>query len=303
MAAPKESRLAAGTRSTRGATSAADESDAHQRRHGQIGAAPAHELGDVERARAGADQRQAIAELQAAAIMPWRSVEVASMRQPSMTTSCVADAKATRSADAMVRPRLVAGSLSAIPTSPTAVASCASTIQPRRRPRRRASNGHVVAIDDGRPQEFQRVGERHPAQHADLGARDSGLSKPGREGAEHEKERQSGGKAQRQHQGDAAIREKIAQTETASGFCHGSPFGSGRRAHGSHANAANWMSIVVPKRCGEVKDIARAAADRWQSAFKPVQRRLRRSAPRCGAQVPERPKDARETPARRRCSA
>ena len=158
------------------------------------------------------------------------------MRQPSMTTSCVADAKATRSADAMVSPRLVAGSLSAIPTSPTAVGELRQHHPAAPAAEKARQQRDVVAIDHRRPQEFQRIGERHPAQHADLGARDSGLSKPGREGAEHEQERQSGGKAQRQHQGDAAIREKIAQTETASGFCHGSPFGSGRRAHGSHAN-------------------------------------------------------------------
>ena len=273
------------------------QSDAHQHRHGQIGAAPAHELGDVERPRAGADQRQAIAELQArghhALPVGGGCVDAPAVDDHVLRGGCESDQKRRRDGESEA-----GGGVAKRDThQPNGRGELRQHHPAAAAPEKARQQWDVVAIDDGRPQEFQRIGERHPAQHADLGARDSGLSKPGRERAEHEKERQSGGKAQRQHQGDAAIREKIAQTETASGFCHGSPFGSGRRAHGSHANAANRMSIVVPKRCGEVKDIARALP------VKPVQRRLRRSAPRCGAQVPERPKDARETPARRRCSA
>jgi hypothetical protein len=71
------------------------------------------------------------------------------MRQASITTSWVADEKATAKAQATVAKRPCAGSVKAMPTRPSAMPSCETTIQARRRPRKRARTGMSTASTIG----------------------------------------------------------------------------------------------------------------------------------------------------------
>ena len=57
-------------------------------------------------------------------------------------------------------------------TSASASASSMTIAQPRRRPSARVSSGSGHAVDDRRPQEFQRVGEPDLGEEADRGERD-----------------------------------------------------------------------------------------------------------------------------------
>jgi hypothetical protein len=61
------------------------------------------------------------------------------------------------------------------------------------------------AIDDGRPEHFDRVQDPDPSQHPDGRALDTSLPQPGRQGLEHEHEREPGREAQEQHRGDARL--------------------------------------------------------------------------------------------------
>ncbi len=63
------------------------------------------------------------------------------MRQPSITTSCVAPAKPSASENTMVQASQCAGSPNATPASASMTAICETMIQPRRRPSRRLNTG------------------------------------------------------------------------------------------------------------------------------------------------------------------
>ena len=73
--------------------------------------------------------------------MPCRSVGAASMRQPSITTSCVAEEKATKNAQPTVHSTDCDGSPEAMPMRPRIMPACESSIQPRRRPVKRDKSG------------------------------------------------------------------------------------------------------------------------------------------------------------------
>ena len=64
--------------------------DAHHCRHAQIGDAPADELREIERARAGAENGEFIADLTRGGELACFSGGATAMRQPSITTFCVA---------------------------------------------------------------------------------------------------------------------------------------------------------------------------------------------------------------------
>ena len=55
--------------------------------------------------------------------------------------SCVAEEKATSSANTTIHQRSVRGSQNAMPSRPPAMPACASSIQERRRPSQRVSSG------------------------------------------------------------------------------------------------------------------------------------------------------------------
>ena len=191
MAAAKGSRLACGAISTRGEQQGADETDAHQRRHGQIGAAPVHELRDVERARAGADQGQAIAELiggrHHALPLGGGDVDAPAVDNHILRRRCEGDEQGRRDGQPQAGLRIAEGDADQ--------AQCRDDLRQRHPAAPAAEQAgqdrHVVAVDDGRPEKLEGIGERHPAQHADLGARDPRLPQPGRQRAEDEQERQA----------------------------------------------------------------------------------------------------------------
>ena len=82
-------------------------------------------------------------------MIPCREVGAASMRQPSTTTSWVADPKATRKVKSAVAAMAEPGSEKATPTSPIATTSWLVIIQARRRPTRRDRTGTSKASTRG----------------------------------------------------------------------------------------------------------------------------------------------------------
>ena len=82
-------------------------------------------------------------------MMPCMSVGAASMRQPSTTTSCVAEPNATTKVNAAVAATLVAGSVKPTATSASAMSAWQAIIHARRRPTRRASSGTSNASTSG----------------------------------------------------------------------------------------------------------------------------------------------------------
>ena len=88
-------------------------------------------------------------------MMPCFSVGAASMRQPSTTTSCVAEPKATTKVNAAVAAMLHAGSLRPTPTSPSATIAWQAIIHARRRPTRRARIGTSKASMSGDQRNFR----------------------------------------------------------------------------------------------------------------------------------------------------
>ena len=74
-------------------------------------------------------------------MIPCFSSGAASMRQPSITTSCVAEPKATTKVNTAVTAMFCTGSLSATPINPSTITSWQVIIHARRRPTSRASTG------------------------------------------------------------------------------------------------------------------------------------------------------------------
>lgn len=70
-----------------------------------------------------------------------RSIGATVMRQPSMTTSCVAPAKPSARENTMVQASQCAGLPKAIPASARITPICEMMIQPRRRPSQRPNTG------------------------------------------------------------------------------------------------------------------------------------------------------------------
>ena len=104
-----------------------------------------------------------------------------------------------------------AGAPKARPMRPAATPSCATSIQARRRPSQPREAGNVEAIDEGRPEELEREGERAIAHQPDVGLRDPRLAQPRRLRREDQQERQAGGIAERQHQREAGIGDGLAE--------------------------------------------------------------------------------------------
>ena len=74
---------------------------------------------------------------------------MASMRQASIVMSCVAEPKATSNANHATSARSATGSACAMPSSPAAITSCAASIQLRRLPSQRVSNGSATRSTTG----------------------------------------------------------------------------------------------------------------------------------------------------------
>ena len=149
--------------------------------------------------------------------MPWRSGGAALMRQPSTTTSCVADMKATRKALA-IGPgdrmgRIAEGEArKAERHAELREEHPGKTATEKLRKRR-----NVERVDDRRPKEFEGVGEGDIAQEADLGSRDADLAQPCRLRRKDEEERQARAEAERQHERETPIGEDIGKKRKA--FC------------------------------------------------------------------------------------
>ena len=236
MAAAKGSVLSRRAVVGPGREESAEKANAHHRRHRDIGAAPAHEFRDVESPRTGADQGEAIAELigsrHHALAFEGRGVDAPAVNDHVLGRRREGDDERRGDGEGEIGCRVAHGDADEArrrhdlrqrhPAPPT--------------PEEPRKAGDVVAVDDRGPQELEGIGERHPAQHADFGARYAGLAKPGRERAEHQKEGQARGKPQRQHQGNAPVGGDVAQFEALAlmGRSHESiPYGNAPKLPGS----------------------------------------------------------------------
>ena len=145
------------------------DADQRQRRHGCVGERPRAELGDVERARAGGEHGDAVAEL----VGRGRGALQASRRSPRCgrrRARCPAwprrRRRARRTAASHHRSTLRIAERHG-EQADDAMPICASSIQERRRPSQRVEQRQRHAVDDRRPDELDGVGDADPAHEAD----------------------------------------------------------------------------------------------------------------------------------------
>ena len=150
---------------------------------------------------------------------PWRSSPAASMRHASITTSCVAEANATSTANADHQPEI--GRRVGARDQPQAEDDdCLRHQHPTpAMAQERRQQRNCDTIDQRRPQELERVGERREAEEADRAQRHARLTQPGRKRVEDEQVGQTRGEPQGQHDQHAALEEN-GKRSRGRGFLH-----------------------------------------------------------------------------------
>jgi hypothetical protein len=119
------------------------------------------------------------------------------MRHASTAMSCVADENATSSANPATH--VVRRVAHRDEQEPGDDAALREQHPAAALPERAADERQPQPIDDGRPQELERVREADPGEHADGRPVDAALAQPRRQGAEHQHERQAGREPEREH--------------------------------------------------------------------------------------------------------
>ncbi len=175
------------------------DADACERRHDGVTRRPAVALRDPERAGAARDQRGPIAELiggdHRALLVERRGLDAPGVDRDVLGRGAEGEEQRTerdlrdsarRLAAREVQQREADADLGK--QHPAATLS-EPGVQQRQ----------LQAVYDRRPQEFQRVDEADPGKHADGRPFDALLPQPGRQGLEHQVERQACGEAEKEH--------------------------------------------------------------------------------------------------------
>ena len=124
-----------------------------------------------------------------------------------MTMSCVAEAVATTTAASATIHGATSGFWKPRKTIAAMSRSWDSTSQPRRWPSARPKHRHLEGIDDGRPQEFDGVGDADQREETDGAEIDADILHPQEQRRAGERERQPGGEAEQENDEHAPVEE------------------------------------------------------------------------------------------------